>query len=47
MNAGKHGHSDDIFSPYSVTFLLIHLGCFNPDDERPASAKVKEKTRGT
>jgi stearoyl-CoA desaturase (Delta-9 desaturase) len=28
MNAGKHDPLDDILSPYSVTFLLIHLSCF-------------------
>lgn len=28
MSMGTHDHLDDIFSLYSVTFLLIHLGCF-------------------
>jgi stearoyl-CoA desaturase (delta-9 desaturase) len=28
MDAGRHDHSEVIFSPYSVSFLLIHLGCF-------------------
>jgi stearoyl-CoA desaturase (Delta-9 desaturase) len=28
MNAGRHDNSGIIASPYSVTFLLIHLGCF-------------------
>jgi stearoyl-CoA desaturase (Delta-9 desaturase) len=28
MNAGRNGHSDNIASPYSVAFMLIHLGCF-------------------
>ena len=28
MNTARQDHSDDIFSPYSVTFLLIHLSCF-------------------
>ena len=27
MNAGRHDNSGIIASPYSVTFLLIHLGC--------------------
>jgi stearoyl-CoA desaturase (Delta-9 desaturase) len=28
MDAGRHEHSEVIFSPYSVGFLLIHFGCF-------------------
>jgi stearoyl-CoA desaturase (delta-9 desaturase) len=27
MNMGRHDHPDNIFSFYSVTFLIIHLGC--------------------
>jgi stearoyl-CoA desaturase (Delta-9 desaturase) len=27
-DADRHNHSDIIASPYSVSFLLIHLGCF-------------------
>jgi hypothetical protein len=28
MNMGRHDHSDNIFSFYSGSFLMIHLGCF-------------------
>ena len=28
MNASRHESSEAIFSPYSVAFLLIHIGCF-------------------
>ncbi len=28
LNMGRYDHPDDIVSVYSVTFLIIHLGCF-------------------